>query len=148
MLPKNARILLACAEPAYRRLTLILVDHELTYARNFTQAEAALKTRGFDLIMIGSRFDESRMFDLLCHLKADPKYSQIPVICFRGIRFAAREDESLLRIVEIACKEMGANCFLNLAGFSDDKAGNDAVRNIIDRLLERCIEGRHPGTFR
>lgn len=135
MLPKRARILVACAERAYRRLLLILVDQELTYARNFTDAEAALKADGFDLIMIGSRFDESRMFDLLRYLKADPKYSAIPVICFRGIRFAAREDESLLRIVEMACKEIGANCFLDLAAFPHDKAGDDAVRNIINRLL-------------
>lgn len=65
MLTKKARILLACAECAYRRLLALFPDHELTYARNFIDAEATLKADGFDLIMIGSRFDESRMFDLL-----------------------------------------------------------------------------------
>jgi hypothetical protein len=56
MLPKKARILLACAERAYTRLLAVLPGHELTYARKFTDAEAALKAHGFDLIMIGSRF--------------------------------------------------------------------------------------------
>ncbi len=135
MLPTKPRILLACAERTYRRLVSVLPDHELTYARNFPDAEAALKANDFNLIMIGSRFDESRMFDLLRYLKADPNYSEIPVICFRGIRFAPYEDESLLRIVEMACKEVGASFFLDLAAFPDDEAGNDTLRRIIDRLL-------------
>jgi hypothetical protein len=135
MLPKKARILLASAERAYTRLFSVLPDHELTYVRNFTDAETALKADGFDLIMIGSRFDEARMFDLLRFLKADSKYSEIPVICFRGLRFSAREDESLLRIVEMACKEMGASCFVDLAAFPHDEAGDGALRNVIDRLL-------------
>jgi len=135
MLPKKPRILLACSDRAYKRLLPVLPNHELTHAKNLTDAETALKAHRFNLLMIGTRFDESRMFDLLRYLKADPKYSQIPIICFRAIRFTAREDESLVRIVEMACKEIGANCFLDLAAFPHGKAENDALPNIIDRLL-------------
>jgi hypothetical protein len=71
MLTKKDRILLA-SQNALRRLLAVLPDHELIYARNFIDPEATLKAHGFDLIMTGSRFDESRMFDLLATSKPTP----------------------------------------------------------------------------
>jgi hypothetical protein len=136
MTPTKARILLACVRQAYTRLFTILSAHELTYASTLSDAQAALKIDRFNLIMIGTRFDGSRMFDLLRYVKADDKYSRVPVICFRGMKFGDTEEKFIVRTVEMACKEMGANSFFDLLAFADDSLGNAGVRSIINRLLE------------
>jgi hypothetical protein len=87
------------------------------------------------LIMVGTHFDGSRVFDRLRSVKTDAKYSRVPVICFRGIKFADTYDKSLLRIVEPACKEMGATHFFDLVAFPDDARGNADVQGIIDHVL-------------
>ncbi len=89
------------------------------------------------LIMVGTHFDGSRVFDRLRSVKTDAKYSRVPVICFRGIKFADTYDKSLLQIVEMACREMGAAHFFDLVAFADDAQGNAAVGSIITQLLSR-----------
>jgi hypothetical protein len=140
VVPKTARILLACVQQAQRRLFAILPEHELRFVSTLADAKAALKADGFDLIMIGTHFDESRVFDLLRHLKSDRRYSTVPVICFRGIKFAGTQDKSLLHIIEVACKAMGAAYFFDLVAFGDDALGNAGVRSVINRVLEARAE--------
>jgi hypothetical protein len=137
----KTRVLVASVQQAHSRLIAILAGHELTFVSTFTDADAALKADGFNLIMIGTHFDESRFFDLLRSVKADAKYSRVPVICFRGIKFAETYDKSLLQIVELACKEMGAAHFFDLVAFADDAEGNAAVGSVINRVLDRAAEG-------
>lgn len=136
--PKKTRILLACAEKAYTRLYAILSDHEITFVSTLADAEATLKGDDFNLIMIGTRFDGSRIFDLLRSVKRDARHSGLPVICFRGIKLTETKDKSLLRTVEMACKEMGANSFFDLLAFADDRLGNAGVRSIVNHLIERA----------
>jgi hypothetical protein len=134
---KKARILLASVEAAHIRLAAILAGHELTFVTTLTDAQAALDTHNFDLVMIGTQFDESKVFDLLRCVRANGKYSGVPVICFRGVKFAAAEGKFMLRTIEMACREMGASCFFDLPAFVNDKLGNAKVRSIIRRVVER-----------
>src|SRR5437870_13665032 len=85
MAAKKSRILVACVQEAYPRLFAIFTGHELTFVTTLADAHQALKADRFNMIMIGVNFDESRMFDLLQHVRADSKYSRVPVVCFRGI---------------------------------------------------------------
>jgi hypothetical protein len=139
----KARILLASVQQTHRRFRAILPEHELSCVSSFTDAKGALEADGFNLIIVGTHFDESKVFDLLRAVKADAKYARVPVICFRGVKFAATQDKSLLHIVEVACNEMGAAHFFDLVAFSDDAPGNAAVRRIINRVLESRADKGH-----
>jgi len=132
---KRARILLACVKEGYTRLFAVLSGHELTYVSTLSDADAALKADGFNMVMIGVHFDESRMFDLLEHVRVDANYSRVPVICFRGAIIADTEIEFAMEGTEVACKAMGANAFFDLLAFTDDALGNAAVLTIINSLL-------------
>ena len=135
MAAKKSHILLACVQNGYTRLFAILTGHELTFVTTLADAHTALKAERFNMIMIGVNFDESRMFDLLQHVRADSKYSRVPVVCFRGIITPATEVKFALEEVELACNAMGANTFFDLMAFPDNNLGNAAVRNIITTLL-------------
>jgi len=131
---KTSRILLACVPEAYRRLFAILSGYDLSFVKTLSDAQSALKADGFSLIMIGFYFDGSRMFELLRDVRSNRKYAEVPVVCFRGTR-AADSELTFPKEVEIACKALGANVFLDLVAFSDDGSGNAAVRNRIKALL-------------
>jgi len=134
MAGKKARILVACVPQAYTRLFAILSGHELSFASTMSDARASLKGDGFDMIMVGVHFDESKMFDLLRYVRADQRYDQAPVVCFRGIDLENAKSKLVEANCEAACKAMDAS-FFDLTAFSDDKAGNDAVRKLIHDLL-------------
>ena len=135
MAAKKSHILLACVQEGYRRLFAILTGHELTFVTTLAAAQQALKAGRFNMIMIGVNFDESRMFDLLQHVRADSTYSHVPVVCFRGIITPDSEVKFALAKIEVACNAMGANTFFDLMAFPDNTLGNAAVRNIIVALL-------------
>jgi hypothetical protein len=129
----TARIILASARRPYQRLFAILSGHTIRFVTTLDDAQDALAGDPFDLVMIGTYFDESRMFDLLRQVRADERYANVPVICFRGVLQAGshfnRED------VEVACRSIGATAFFDLAEFPDDAAGNAAVRKIISEVM-------------
>jgi hypothetical protein len=131
----KARILAACARQAYTRLFAILSDCELALVSTLADADAALKAGGFNLVMIGLHFDESRMFELLHDVRADAKYERVPVVCFRGIIASDGDVDFTLEAVQAACKAMGANAFFDLMAFTDDALGNAAIRKLVDRFL-------------
>jgi CheY-like chemotaxis protein len=131
----KARILLGSVRQAYTRLFAILSGHDLQFVSTLAAARDALEGNAFDLIMIGIHFDESRMFELLHSVRADKRYAEVPVICFRGI---AMEDSQIgfsLDAVEAACTAAKANAFFDLTAVPDDASGNSTVRNLIDRVL-------------
>ena len=129
----TTRIILASAQQPYQRLFAILSGHTIRFVTTMADAQDALAGEPFDLVMIGAYFDESRMFDLLRQVRADARYANVPVICFRGVvpvvNHFNRED------VDVACRSIGATAFFDLAEFSDDAAGNAAVRSIISGIL-------------
>jgi CheY-like chemotaxis protein len=135
MVAKKRRILLASARPAYTRLLAILSGYELEFVTTLLGAKAALKGNRFDMIMIGVHFDESRMFELVEHLRADGRYADLPVVCFRGILIADSQDSFAGESIEIACKALGANSFFDLIAYPDDAMGNAAVRSILNRVI-------------
>lgn len=103
----KARILLACAQQAHRRTLAILPGHELSFVGTSNDAEAALKANGYDLIMIGIHFDESRAFDLLRY-EGRRGLSEGAGDLFSRHQIHGTADKSLLRRVEMACKEIRA----------------------------------------
>jgi hypothetical protein len=131
---KKTRILVASVPQAYTRLFAVLSGHELSFARTLTEAQTALDRDGFDLVMVGVHFDESKMFELLQYVKADARYTQVPLVCFRGVAANDAKTELVEGSVEAACKAVNAS-FFDLTAFTDDNRGNSAVRKIIHDLL-------------
>ena len=52
------------------RTAALLAGHDVTTARTIAEVRAALGAARYDLLIIGARFDDSRMFDLLHEVRA------------------------------------------------------------------------------
>jgi CheY-like chemotaxis protein len=120
--------LILVADHSDVRISAMLNGHELTFVRTLDEARSTLAGRNFDLIVIGVHFDESRMFDLLRHVRWQERHRATPVVCVLSADFTrhAIAAEGL----EIAVKALGGTAYLDLKGMSDS-----AARGIIDELL-------------
>jgi hypothetical protein len=136
MVKQSPRILVACARRGYPRPFAILPGYDLSFVGTLAESHAALQNGRFHLVMIGLYFDESRMFELLQYLKDDKRYSDVPVICFRGVEASGDPGNVGLSGVEAACTEMGAKAFVDLLAMPDDALGNSAIRTLIHEILE------------
>ena len=126
------RILVADIPDSDRRLTAILNGHELAFARTLGEAQRLLAQAGFDLIVVGVHFDDSRMFDLVRHVRGGGQ-SEPPVACVRSHRFVspALSVEGL----EVAARAVACNLFLDLTKYADDASGNAEVRQRLEALF-------------
>ena len=90
-----------------------LPGHELTFVRTMWDAMRALRHDGFQLVVIGLEFDESRMLELLQYVRGLPRYKDIPIVCVHAeqINFS----EAVLKNIDVAVKALGGLGFLNLA---------------------------------
>jgi CheY-like chemotaxis protein len=125
-LPMKKSILVA--DHADARLSALLSGHELTFVNTLDEATRTLTGRNFDLIVIGVHFDESRMFDLLRHVRWQERHRATPVVCVLTAEFArhAIAAEGL----EIAVKALGGTAYVDLK-----TRGDSEVRRIVDELL-------------
>jgi PleD family two-component response regulator len=75
---RMARILTAVAPDTEERIGRILAGHKLVFVRSIADAKAALDDN-IKLVFVRARFDESRMFDLIEHIRTDVEQKKIPV---------------------------------------------------------------------
>ena len=125
-LPMSKVVLVADTGDA--RLSGILAGYSLHFVRTLEEARAALGARTFDLVVIGVHFDESRMFDLLRHVRGQERHRATPVVCVLTLDFTryAVAAEGL----EIAVKALGGTAYLDLKA-----SGDGEVRRAIEDLL-------------
>jgi len=116
------------ADHADARLSALLSGHELTFVSTLDEAKRTLSGRNFDLIVIGVHFDESRMFDLLRHVRGQERHRATPVVCVLTAEFArhAVAAEGL----EIAVKALAGTAYVDLKTKGDTEA-----RRVVDELL-------------
>ena len=126
------RILVADTPESDRRLTEVLNGHELAFARTLSEAQRALAQGGFDLIVIGVRFDDSRMFDLVRHVRGAGQ-NELPVACIRCQRFVS--PALSIEGLELAAQAAACNLFLDLTKYPDDAAGNAEARKRLETLF-------------
>lgn len=80
---------------------------------------------GVDLIIIGTYFDNGRMFDLLRKLKSSDQTRNSPVLCVRAITAPEAFDRSSrplfsnLDVVATACRALGAVDFIDYCSRQD-----------------------------
>jgi len=126
------KILVADGQDISRRIDKILKAYELTFVHTLGEAVRALDRLDYDLIIIGVHFDESRMFDLLRHVRAEERYQAKPVVCVASQRFGSPIS---IEGLEIATRALAASAFIDFARYGDDDEGNAAIRSVVERFL-------------
>ena len=128
-----ARILTAVAPDTIERVRRILKGHQTVFPDSLTQAVAALDGGGVQLIFIGARFDESRMFDFLEHIRQDARHRRIPIVT--AIVVPTAMSNATVSGLAHTTKIFGASVFVNFNDFADDDTENTRIRIIVDALL-------------
>lgn len=117
----KARILIANnrQESLNRLRQLFEQHHEIVTVDTVERAATAIQKQDFDLIICGTQFDDSRMFDLLREVKQDKQHKPRPFICFRDTR--STFGEQIESGVFTAAKIVGAACYLDGIEMSDNE---------------------------
>jgi CheY-like chemotaxis protein len=128
------KILVADVPELDARLVQLLPGHHLYFVRTLEEAQRALRRDDFDLLIVSVHFDDSRMFDLLRFARQEGRNKAIPIVCLReaGLGFTAISAQTL----EVTCRALEANVFIDLADFADDAARDTALRAAVDALLK------------
>jgi PleD family two-component response regulator len=131
----NKKILVADVPELDARLAAVLDGRELHFVRTVGQAMRALAQQDFELLVISVHFDDSRMFDLLREARSEARNQGIPIVCVRepGHGFTAISGHTL----EVTCRALDANLFLDLAALNDDAQRAAALRAAIEGLLPK-----------
>lgn len=127
-------VLVAEAAPGRDRLARILDGRDVEFASTCVEARLRLRTRSYDLIVIGAHFDSSTALELAQEVLRDDAHR--PVICVYCVPFRTPSARRSFEAFRIASSALGAAEVLNLLEFPDDEAGNARVRRMLDRLME------------
>jgi len=107
-----AKVLVADVPEMDERISQCLPGHDLVFVRSISEAIATLRHDGFTLVVIGLHFDESRMFELLTHVRSLAKYDGVPVVCVQGLEFSI--PEPVMKTVDMPVKALGGTAFVDL----------------------------------
>jgi len=108
----HAKVLVADIPEADETIRGCLPGHELHFVRTFGEAMRELRRDGYQLIVIGMHFDESRMFDLLRYVRSGPAHKDVPVLCVQCQDVML--SEAVLKNMDDAVKALGGNAFVDL----------------------------------
>ena len=128
-----ARILTAVAPDTEERVRRILSGHDLIFVNDLAAAKAVLEGHEVKLILVGARFDESRMFDLLDYIRKDVEHKKIPIVA--AVIAPSKMTAKIVQGLDYATKIFGASVFVNLNDFADEDAENTRIRLIVEALL-------------
>ena len=132
MYGKRYRILAAVHPDTMERVSRILEGHDLVIVQTLQAAEAALDASKIELIFVGARFDESRMFDFLYYLREHVEHRKIPIAA--AVVIPTKMTAEALKGMSHAVKIYGASLFVNLNDLPDDAVSNARVRVILETL--------------
>ena len=107
-----AKVLIADVPEMHPRIQDCLPGHDCVFATTMREAMLALRQDGFSLIVIGLHFDESRMFELLSHVRSLPVYKNAAVVCVQGLDVVM--PEAVIHTVDMAVKALGGTAFVDL----------------------------------
>ena len=107
-----AEVLAADVPEMDERIQDCLPGHEIVFVRTLPEAISTLRHNRFSLVVIGLHFDESRMFELLSHVRSLREYDQVPVVCIQGLEVVI--PEGVIRTFDMAVKVLGGTAFVDL----------------------------------
>lgn len=100
---------------------------QTSWCSSVEEAQSQLQTK-FDLIVICTYFDSSRMFDLLRYCKSVPEISNTPVLCIRALGGAF--EDTAFQGVDIASKALGAVAFIDLIRIINELGRDQAMEKL------------------
>ena len=128
------RVLVAGIAETNDRIAQALSGCEVTFVDRLNEATVAL-SENYDILLIAVRFDESRMFDLLRYARDNGIMDRIPIICYRSRPGPVTGTALALQAVTLACQLLGADAFFDLESYSDEEAGDQAIRRLVEQLV-------------
>ena len=108
----QAKVLVADIPEADETIRECLPGHDLHFVRTLGQAVRELRRDGYQLVVIGMHFDDSRMFELLQYVRSLPQHKDVPVICVQCKEVML--SEAVLKNMEDAVKALGGTAFVDL----------------------------------
>ena len=128
------RVLAAVTDLGYVYVRRALAnDFGLVPAFSMMQARAALKAGDIDAIVCSIHFDESRMFDLLRHVRSGGRNHSARMVCVLGHRFESPAIS--IEGLQIATRALAADAFVDLSHC----AGPEDAGRALARILEPFI---------
>jgi hypothetical protein len=111
----------------------------LTFCTSIVEAESLLE-RSFDVIVCGTHFAESKMFDLLRLAKAKSAAQNVPFLCVRVLD--GELDSTAFQGISIAACALGAAGFVDLNRWRREY-GIDHAREKLRNLVSSVAAGQH-----
>src|SRR6185436_12241616 len=113
------RVLLAVSPQTRIRLQIILEGYDATWATTFSEVRAAAEREEFDLVVVGSHFEESSTFEIVRYLRA--RCPRLRIACVRGAPFPAALGRSTMKAFEAASEVLGAALVIDLFDYPVDE---------------------------
>jgi hypothetical protein len=137
-MPERRRVLVAGTLEAVDSAQTALGD-EFDLLTAYSVSEALERVgSGVELVLCNVRFDDSRMFDFLGALSANPPAQALPVVCYRVMR--SRMSAGARRGIELALEALGVSVFLDLYEVEQQHGAataRDALRSAVKRYLAK-----------
>lgn len=112
----------------------------LTYCTTMHDAERLL-LKHFDVIVCGTHFAESQMFNLLRRAKTIPQSCHTPFLCVRVLD--GELESTAFQSISIATRALGAAGFVDLNRWRRE-LGFDKARSQFRQLVFDLADARHP----
>lgn len=128
----NRTILVAAARPTIRVMQRVFGRDAKVISATRMHDVLKILAGGVDLIICSLQFDESRMFELLGTVKANPKTRAIPFISVRHLPSVLRP--TAFKGIQFACKGYGAE-FINLGALEARYGSDEAQRRLREMVL-------------
>lgn len=114
-MPRSS-ILIAATRDGQERLERALADCEIALAATPDEVASQLAGRRFDVVILGTHFAESSLFEVLGRL---PRERCGRIVCVQAVPFSHGLGRSTFAAFRSACLEIGADAVLDLTEFSD-----------------------------
>jgi DNA-binding NtrC family response regulator len=124
----DRKVLVADVPQVRARVAAALAQERVAFTHTLAAALEALAAEDFDLLLIGLRFDDSRMFDLVREVRAGSRNRTVPIVCFRMRPFAFSIS---MQVIEVTVKALGAGAFADLASYGSEQEGNAALARLV-----------------
>jgi hypothetical protein len=132
MMRTDMSILVAVSQSGRRRLASILEGSDIAFAASFGDVAAQLRQRNFDLVIVGTHFEQSTAFDVLRYALEN---AHCRVACVQAVPFSHGLGKPTFDAFKSACTALGASLVLDLLEFPDNKTGNAQIRALVDEQI-------------
>jgi CheY-like chemotaxis protein len=112
---------------------LLSTRYELIAVKSMREAIAKIHSDQPDLILCGMLFEESRMFDLLRAVKADPAIAKTKFICSRVV--VSDLPDGVMDTMTAASCALGASLFLDIFALVEQGQEADVVK-----MIDQCLD--------